>query len=140
MDCTAQNQQLLQSTFIFILKIWLKLENRWLIINDKSFIMVYDNAPVHSNKAVTNFVSKLKLRTLSIPKYCSILNPAEKLINWIKAKLKSFQSWGRYIFRIYDKPRIEWSECRLWRWHLMKPQQLTQKNTSKQQIVNLKNK
>ena len=100
MDCMDQNQQLLLSIFEFILKIWSKWEILLVTINDKPFIIGYDNAPVHSNKTVVEFVSKSKLRTLSIPKYCPILNPAEKLINWIKSKLKSFQSWGKYLFWI----------------------------------------
>ena len=63
--------------------------------NNTDFIFVYDNARIHTSKAVQDFILKSKLRSISIPPYTPILNPCEKLINSIKMKLKRMHSWGR---------------------------------------------
>ena len=60
----------------------------------KRTIIVWDNAPVHTSNATIEFIRSAKLRVLSIPPYTPSLNPAEKLINAIKMKLKKFQANG----------------------------------------------
>ena len=64
------------------------------ISQDKRTIIVWDNAPVHTSNATIEFIRSAKLRVLSIPPYTPSLNPAEKLINAIKIKLKKFQANG----------------------------------------------
>ena len=69
------------------------------IISDESqenrTIVVWDNAPVHSSNITTEFAKSANLRVLTIPPYTPCLNPAEKLINSIKMKLKKLQADGK---------------------------------------------
>ena len=56
--------------------------------NNPYFNFVYDNARIHTSKAVQDFILKSKLRSISIPPYTPILNTIEKLINSIKNESK----------------------------------------------------
>ena len=46
---------------------------------DDKFILVSDNAKVHTSEKVKDFIKQTKLRWLGIPAYWPILNPAENL-------------------------------------------------------------
>ena len=59
------------------------------------FVIIWDNAKVHSNELIKSFLIRSKLRAISIPQYTPVLNPWEKLINTIKAKIKIMHSEGR---------------------------------------------
>ena len=82
-----------------IVKYYLKNLYEDLIRTDKNqanrTIVIWDNAPVHSSNATTEFIKSAKLRVLTIPPYTPSLNPAEKLINSIKMKLKKLQADGK---------------------------------------------
>ena len=67
---------------------------------DNKFIIVSDNAEVHTSEKVRDFIVQTKLRWLGIPAYWPILNPAEKLINSVKMKIKQLKSWGRWGYLI----------------------------------------
>ena len=69
--------------------------NRESDMTSKPFVIIWDNAKVHSNELIANFLVKSKLRAISIPQYTPVLNPWEKLINAIKAKIKIMHSEGR---------------------------------------------
>ena len=58
-------------------------------------VVIWDNASVHSNSLVRNFIKSSKLRVISIPAYSPFLNPAEKLINAIKMKIRKAHGEGR---------------------------------------------
>ena len=59
------------------------------------FIMMYDNSGIHTSDEVKEFISKSKLRSISITPYSPMLNPCEKLIAAVKSNLKKLQSEGR---------------------------------------------
>ena len=63
--------------------------------DSKPFVFIWDNSKVHSNELIINFLEKSKLRAINIPQYTPVLNPWEKLINAIKAKIKLMHSEGR---------------------------------------------
>ena len=63
-------------------------------MSSSPFVIIWDNAKVHSNKLIEDFLVKSKLRAISIPQYTPVLNPREKLINSIKAKIKIMHSEG----------------------------------------------
>ena len=48
------------------------------IFSNRSFITMDDNDQIHLSRVIMEFVLKSKFRTFCIPKYCSVLNPAEK--------------------------------------------------------------
>ena len=64
-------------------------------MSSSSFVIIWDNAKVHSNKLIEDFLVKSKLRAISIPQYTPVLNPWEKSINAIKANIKIMHSEGR---------------------------------------------
>ena len=65
---------------------------------------VYDNARIHTSKAVQDFILESKLRLIRILPYTPILNLCEKLINSIKMKLKQMHSWWRlHYIKVYIK-------------------------------------
>ena len=59
-------------------------------------ILVMDNAPYHKSKIVQYFIKNSRVSIITITPYCPCLNPAEKIIMWIKQKLKRQQWMGRY--------------------------------------------
>ena len=63
-------------------------------MSSSPFVIIWDNAKVHSNKLIEDFLVKSKLRAISIPQYTLVLNPWENLINAIKAKIKIMHSEG----------------------------------------------
>ena len=83
----------------YIVRHYLRSLNEDRIISDESqenrTIVVWDNAFVHSSSITTEFVKSANLRVLTIPPYTPCLNPAEKLINSIKMKLKKLQADGK---------------------------------------------
>ena len=54
-----------------------------------------DNASVHVSEFTQNFLSKCKLRAVTIEARLSSLNPAEKLITWFKALINKQSKSGR---------------------------------------------
>ena len=42
--------------------------------DSKSFVFIWDNSKVHSNKLISNFLENSKLKTISIPQYTPVLN------------------------------------------------------------------
>ena len=64
-------------------------------LNDTKFILVSDNASVNICQEVSEFISSSKLRMMTINPYSPAANPAEKVINCIKTKLRKIQSWGK---------------------------------------------
>ena len=64
-------------------------------IDDRDFILVYDNARVHVSEAMKEFIQKSKLRSIGIPTYWPVLDPCEKLINATKQHLKSIHESGK---------------------------------------------
>ena len=63
--------------------------------DSKSFVFIRENSKMHSNKLISHFLGKSKLKKISTPQYTPVLNPWEKLINSIKAKIKLMHSEGR---------------------------------------------
>ena len=59
------------------------------------FIMMYDNAGIHTSNELEEFISKSRLRSVSIVQYSPMLNPCEKLIAAIKSNLRMLQSKGK---------------------------------------------
>ena len=56
--------------------------------------------PVHSSNSTLEFIKAVKLKIITIPSYTPCLNPAEKLTNSIKMKLKMIQTNGRVSLKI----------------------------------------
>ena len=44
-------------------------------MSSSPFVIIWDNAKVHSNKLIEDFLVKSKLRAISIPQYTPVLNP-----------------------------------------------------------------
>ena len=59
--------------------------------NDKKIIFISDNAAVHTSEEVDKFISKSGLRLLTIFLYRTSMNPVEKVVEWIKAKIGLLQ-------------------------------------------------
>ena len=64
--------------------------NRESDMTSKPFVIIWDNAKVHSNELIENFLVKSKLRAISIQLYTPVLNQWEKLINAIKDQDNAF--------------------------------------------------
>ena len=62
---------------------------------NKPFILMYDNAKVHTSDAVVQFIVKSKLRSVGITAYQPVLNPWEILIGAVKSALTKLQAEGR---------------------------------------------
>ena len=69
--------------------------NQDLSLANKPFILMYDNAKVHTSDAVVQFIIKSKLRSVGISAYQPVLNPCEKLIGAVKSTLTKLQAEGR---------------------------------------------
>ena len=59
------------------------------------FIMMHDNAGIHTSNELEEFISKSRLRSVSIVPYSPMLNLCEKLIAAIKSNLRMLQSKGK---------------------------------------------
>ena len=59
------------------------------------FIMMYDNAGIHTSDEVKEFICKSKLRSINIVPYSLMLNPCKKLLVTTKSNLRKLQSEGR---------------------------------------------
>ena len=64
-------------------------------LTDNERIIVWDNASIHLSDMASGFISSSKLRVITIPPYNPVLNPAEKLINCIKMKLRKAHGMGK---------------------------------------------
>ena len=62
---------------------------------DNERIVVWDNASIHLSEIVSKFILSTKLRVITIPPYNPVLNPVEKLINFIKMKLRKIHGMGK---------------------------------------------
>ena len=79
-----------QSVIKFLEKVW-ESRNKSKQLLHKKFIFVCDNASVNVSNDVSEFIARSGLRLLTIPPYLPSMNPAEKVISWIKSKLKLMQ-------------------------------------------------
>ena len=61
----------------------------------KPFMLWMDNASVHVSESTQKFLSKCKLRAVTIAARWPSLNPAEKLIAWFKALINKQSKSGR---------------------------------------------
>ena len=61
-------------------------------LNKKKFILVSDNASVNVRDEVSKFASSSGLQMMTIPPYWPAMNPAEKVINLIKTKIREAQA------------------------------------------------
>ena len=75
----------------FIKEIW-EFHMKRADFNKKKFILVSDNASVNVWNEVIKFVLSSRLRMMTIPPYWPAMNPAEKVINWIKTKIREAQA------------------------------------------------
>ena len=80
-----------KSIIKFIEEVWEYRRNK-IDMKNKKFILVSDNASVNVWEEVSNFILSSGLRMMTIPPYWLAMNPAEKVINWIKTKVKEVQS------------------------------------------------
>ena len=86
------------SSFISFINNALEHRTKGWDLSDTDLVIVWDNSSIHKSVDVKNFASKLKIKILTIWPYCPTLNPAEKMILFIKQKLNSDYKKGRYIF------------------------------------------
>ena len=79
-----------QCTINFLEKVC-EWRNKNTKLSKKRFVFIWDNASVNVWSDVSDFISRSGLRLLTIPPYMPAMNPAEKVISWIKSKLKLMQ-------------------------------------------------
>ena len=53
-------------------------------LKDKPFVLSMDNASVHVSETTHKFLARARLRTITITTRCPSLNPAEKLLIYLK--------------------------------------------------------
>ena len=73
--------------------------NQKLEMENQKFVFLMDNASVHKSDSMKSFLSSSNMRSITICPYSLHLNPAEKLIQAIKAKLKKHQAQNKYRSR-----------------------------------------
>ena len=61
----------------------------------KPFMLWMDNVSVHVSESTQNFLSKCKLRAVTIAAWWPSLNPAEKVIAWFKSLMNKQSKSGR---------------------------------------------
>ena len=61
---------------------------------DSRLVIVYNNV-IHKNKEVKEFLNKTEVQIMTIWPYSSPLNPAEKMILFIKKKIQLLRNKGR---------------------------------------------
>ena len=64
-------------------------------LEPSKLIIIWDNSYIHKSKEVIKFLENTKIQILTICPYWPTLNPAEKLILFIKQKLKMLKVQGR---------------------------------------------
>jgi transposase len=57
------------------------------IKNDK-YMFIFDNASIHVSKLAKSYLAENKIKAMTISPYSPWLNPTEKLIGAIKAKIR----------------------------------------------------
>ena len=75
------------SSFIRFIKHTIEHRTKTLKVNDWKFIIVWDNASLHTSKEVREYINSTKIIILTINPYSPCLNPAERLILYIKKKV-----------------------------------------------------
>ena len=78
----------------FLIKLIKLRELQTIQTNDKYWI-IYDNASIHKTKSIKELATKMKIRVLTIPPYCPVLNAAENFILSIKKKIIKYNEEGR---------------------------------------------
>jgi transposase len=74
-------------TFIKFVKKIIKKNSNIKCIKEKKFILVFDNASIHTSSITSEYFEDKNISALTIPPYSPWLNPSEKLINAIKSKI-----------------------------------------------------
>ena len=64
-------------------------------IKDKRFVIIWDNASLHTSKEVKEFIANTGVIICTITPYSPCLNPAERLILYIKKKTTRIRQRGR---------------------------------------------
>ena len=65
-------------------------QNRsWYNDDNAKWWIILDNATIHTSKEIREDLRDFKVKMITIYSYCPFLNPAEKLIWWVKEKIKS---------------------------------------------------
>ena len=64
-------------------------------VSDNKMIFIADNAPIHVSKKIQNFLNNRRMSMITILAYSPSLNPCEKIIGCIKAKIRSNMCSGR---------------------------------------------
>ena len=78
----------------FIQEILIARENHF-NVTDSKMILIADNAPIHVSKKVQKILSDIKISMITILAYSPSLNPWEKIIGCIRAKIRSKMYFGR---------------------------------------------
>ena len=73
----------------------MKKEELTLGKTDRKYVVVCDNAAIHKSKLVKAFLEETHILMVTIPPYCPVLNPVEKLILAIKQKVNKYEDEGR---------------------------------------------
>ena len=81
--------------FKFYLRQLFNERNSNIEFKEKPFVLMYDNAKIHTSKEMREFIIKSKRRSIGIVPYTPILNPCEKLIGAVKSHLAKLQTEGR---------------------------------------------
>ena len=82
-------------SFIFFISNSLGNRTNFHGLEPSKLIIAWDNSSIHKSKEVIKFLKNTKIQILTICPYWPTLNPAEKLILFIKQKLKMFKVQGR---------------------------------------------
>ena len=64
-------------------------------VEDSKMVFISDNAPIYVSKKVQKFLSDCKISMITILAYSPSLNPWEKVIGCIRAKIRSKMCFGR---------------------------------------------
>ena len=94
MDSKGEFEQSAQLLLKSLLKKYWRLAKTCLIFSDRKAFLVWDNASIHKSAKVKEFIRGTEIKMLTICPYRLSLNPIEKLILFIKSKIK--QDGGRY--------------------------------------------
>ena len=78
----------------FIQEILIARENHF-NVTDSKMILIADNAPIHVSKKVQKILSYHKTSMITILAYSPSLNPWEKIVGCIRAKIRSKMCFGR---------------------------------------------
>ena len=90
------------ASFLRFVKNTFEHRSKSLKLKDRRFIIIWDNASLHTSKEVKDYIANTEIIICTIAPYSPCLNPAERLILYIKKKTTRIRQRGK-LDKIFDK-------------------------------------